>query len=245
MNRLIEKLVLISLLLVTAPYGFCGETKTSSKSNAVSALADFPVEAKRIPFKDVIAFTTHYRVLDFDTNNAAHLELHQKLLQAAAAAGTRAAKEGIFATRPNEAGNGLESVARKALRDAGLDARIPVNSEGEHQVTGYPDIEIVGAVPCYLELKTYNAATVNTTQRSFYFSPSAHPKVTHDALHFLLAYQLERQSHNGKTVFVPVHWKLLTLENLTVDLKLEFNQSNRGLYGPDAGKSLLSESSVD
>jgi hypothetical protein len=245
MSQMFLKLVLFSLLLVTAPSGFCGDTKTSSKSNAVSALADFPAEAKKIPFKDVIAFTTYHRVLDFDTNNAAHLELHKKLLQAAAAAGARAAKEGIFATRPNEAGNGLESFVRNALRDAGLDARIPVNSEGEHQVTGYPDVEIAGPVPCYLELKTYNAATANTTQRSFYFSPSAHPKVTHDALHFLLAYQLEKQSRDNKTVFVPVHWKLLTLENLVVDLKLEFNQSNRGLYGPGAGKSLLSEGSVD
>ena len=48
----------------------------------------------------------------------------------------------------------------------------------------------------------------------------------------------------GKTVFVPVHWKLITLENLLVDLKFEFNQSNRGLYGADAAKSLLSEGEV-
>lgn len=245
MSRLLQKLVLISILLAIAPLAFCDDARTSTNSNLNFALADFPTETKRIPFKDVIESTTHHHVLGFETNNLAHLELRKKLLQAAAAAGRSAAKEGIFATRPNEAGNHLEPFVRTALRNAGLDARVPMNSEGEHQVTGYPDVEIIGPIPCYLELKTYNAATANTTQRSFYFSPSEHPKVTRDALHFLLAYQLEKQSRDGKTVFVPVHWKLLTLEDLVVDLKLEFNQSNRGLYGPDAGKSLLSEGSVN
>ena len=40
---------------------------------------------------------------------------------------------------------------------------------------------------------------------------------------------------------MPVHWKLITLENLTVNLKYEFNQSNRGLYGSEANKALLGE----
>ena len=46
------------------------------------------------------------------------------------------------------------------------------------------------------------------------------------------------------TVSVPVHWKLITLENLEVELKAEFNQSNRGLYGAGPGKALLSEGAV-
>ena len=30
---------------------------------------------------------------------------------------------------------------------------------------------------------------------------------------------------DGKTVFLPNHWKLLTLQNLEVDLKFEFHQA--------------------
>ena len=43
--------------------------------------------------------------------------------------------------------------------------------------------------------------------------------------------RLLRIDRDGKAVFVPTHWKLLTLQDLEVDLKFEFNQSNRGLYG--------------
>ena len=112
---------------------------------------------------------------------------------------------------------------------------------GTAQEPGYPDVEIPGDPPCYLELKTYSATTANTTQRSFYYSPSDRPKVTRDALHLLLAYELEKVERDGKTVFIPAHWKLITLQDLHVDLKFEFNQSNRGLYGKEAGKALLGE----
>ena len=194
------------------------------------ALAELAQPAKKIPFKAVIHATTGHRVLDFDTNNPAHADLRVKLLRAAALAGERARKDGLAAVRPNEAGNHLEPFVRAALKEAGLEARIPRTTADRAQVAGYPDIEIVGPVPCYLELKSYNAATADTTQRTFYYSPSATPKITHDALHFLLAYELEKVTRDGKVIFVPTHWKLLTLQDLEVDLKSEFNQSNRGMY---------------
>jgi hypothetical protein len=233
--------LLILLWPTLALSALAADTNALAKTNPHSALAEIVRPEKQIPFKDVIEATTHFRVLDFDTNNPAHLELRRKLFQAAALAGERAATAGIDADRANEAGNHLEPFVRTALREAGLAARVPVNTEGDAQATGYPDVEITGATPCYLELKTYNAATANTTQRSFYYSPSAHPKVTRDALHFLLAYQLEKTSRDGRTLFVPIHWKLITLEDLLVDLKFEFNQSNRGLYGEGAARALLSE----
>ena len=139
----------------------------------------------------------------------------------------------------------MESFVRAAFKDAGLNARVPVTAAGEAQAVGYPDVEILSDPPCYVELKTYNASTANTTQRSFYYSPSENPKVTHDALHLLLAYELDRTERDGKTVFTPTHWKLITLQDLEVDLKFEFNQSNRGLYGKDAGKALLGESRAE
>lgn len=232
------------LVWLTALSLFTRNVGAATNATQQTTLAELTRPEKQIPFKDVIEATTHFRVLDFDTNNPAHLDLQKKIFAAAAKAGERAAKEGLPAERANEAGNHLEPFVRTALREAGLAARVPVNDRGAAQATGYPDVEITGPTPCYLELKTYNAATVNTTMRTFYYSPSEHPKVTRDALHFLLAYELEKTERAGKTVFVPVHWKLLTLEDLAVDLKFEFNQSNRGLYGTDAAKSLLSEGEV-
>ena len=218
---------LVITSLVIAPAAFAQPTTNSLRSS----LAELTKPAKKLPFKTVIEATTGHRVLDLDTNNAAHAELQSKLLKAARLAGERAGREGIVAARPNEAGNYLEPFVRAALKECGLEARIPRTTQNRAQVTGYPDIEITAPTPCYLELKTYNAKTVNTTQRSFYYSPSATPKVTHDAVHLLLAFELTKIERSGKTVFVPTHWKLVSLSALEVDLKFEFNQSNRGLYG--------------
>ena len=213
--------------------GSFGQSPPSTNTALEASLAELTKPSKKIPFKAVIHATTGRRVLDFDTNNPAHVELRKKLLRAAALAGERARRDGLTTLRANEAGNHLEPFVRAALREAGLEARVPVNTTGRAQATGYPDVEITGATPCYLELKSYSATTVNTTQRSFYYSPSETPKVTRDALHFLLAYELEKETRDGQAVFRPVHWKLLTLQDLEVDLKFEFNQSNRGLYGRD------------
>lgn len=226
----------VALLVLSA---FTSLAATNSPSAA--ALAELTKPAKRISFKEVILATTQHRILDFDTNNAAHRELFQKISAAASAALTNARTAGLFSARANEAGNHMESFVRAALKDAGLNARVPVTTAGEAQAVGYPDVEILSDPPCYVELKTYSASTANTTQRSFYYSPSENPKVTHDALHLLLAYELDRTERAGKTVFTPTHWKLITLQDLEVDLKFEFNQSNRGLYGKDAGKALLGE----
>ncbi len=237
----LQQLAALALLLAFVCGSFGSDT---TNSPLTATLAELSKPAKQIPFKEVIEATTQHRVLDFDTNNPAHLELRRQLLQAAARAGERAAKAGLDADRANEAGNHMEPFVRAALRDAGLAAGVPVNTGGAAQATGYPDVEITGPTPAYLELKTYNAATVNTTQRTFYFSPSAHPKITRDALHFLLAYQLEKTARDGKTVFVPVHWKLITLQDLRVDLKFEFNQSNRGLYQSGMTNAVLGESAA-
>ena len=215
-----------------------------TNSPSATALAELTKPAKKIPFKEVILATTQHRVLNFDTNIPAHRALFDKISAAANSALTNARAAGLFSARANEAGNHMESFVKAALKEVGLTARTPVTTEGDAQTVGYPDVEILGALPCYLELKTYSASTVNTTQRSFYYSPSAKPKVTHDALHLLLAYELERTEREGRTTFLPTHWKLVTLENLEVDLKFEFNQSNRGLYGKDAARSLLGESGV-
>jgi len=231
-------------VLLLVGLDFAARIVAQSNSSPFIALAELNSRSKRIPFKEVILATTQHRVLDFDTNNPAHVALHKKLSLAASAAAANARKDGLFAIRANEAGNNLEPFVKRALKDAGLNARTPITTAGEAQVVGYPDVEILSDPPCYLELKTYNATTANTTQRSFYYSPSENPKVTRDALHLLLAYELEKSERDGKTVFIPVHWKLITLQDLAVDLKFEFNQSNRGLYGKETSKALLGEGAI-
>ncbi len=235
-------LVIASLVIGHCP-GASAQPLSSTSPALEATLSALTKPAKKIPFKTVIHATTGHRVLDLDTNTSAHLELRAKILRAAALAGGRARKDGLAAARPNEAGNQIEPFIRAALKDSGLDSRVPRTAADRARAVGYPDIEITGDVPCYLELKTYSAATADTTQRSFYYSPSETPKVTHDAVHLLLAYELERVERDGKTVFIPNHWKLLTLQDLEVDLKFEFNQSNRGLYRDT--KATLDEGQIE
>ena len=232
------KLAVVALVALTAHPLPAAETNAA----LTTALRELTTPSKKLPFKDIIQATTGHRLIPFDTNNPAHAALRVKILQAAVRASERVRAAGLDAARANEAGNQLEPFVRAAMRDSGLDAHVPKTSAGRTQAVGYPDLEIDGAVPAYVELKTYNATTRDTTQRSFYYSPSATPKVTRDALHLLLAFELEKQERDGKTVFVPNHWKLLTLEDLDVDLKFEFNQSNRGLYGP--ARATLDEAPV-
>ncbi|MBU6411255.1 MAG: hypothetical protein KGR98_12795 [Verrucomicrobia bacterium] len=52
------------------------------------------------------------------------------------------------------------------------------------------------------------------------------------------------KQRKGKPAFVPVHWKLMTLQDLMVDLKHEFNQHNRNMYGSGAAKALIAEADV-
>jgi hypothetical protein len=243
-GRYYSQFALVTLGWMLATTVEAADSSVLTNSSLHSVLADLVQPAKSIPFKEVIQATTHQRVLNFNPNNPAHVELRKKILAAAKLAGERGRKEGIATARANEAGNHIEPFVKVALREIGLHAQTPTNALGKAQTTGYPDIEIASQPPCYVELKTYNATTVNTTQRSFYYSPSERPKVTRDALHFLLAYELEKSDRSGKTVFIPVHWKLITLENLQVDLKFEFNQSNRGLYGKEAGPAMLGESEI-
>ena len=49
----------------------------ATNSSSVTALSDLAKPAKKIPFKEVIAATTGHRVLNFDTNNPAHVALHE------------------------------------------------------------------------------------------------------------------------------------------------------------------------
>lgn len=239
MNQLVFGQVTLVLWMATR-LAATAETNSTLRTT----LAELTAPTRQIPFKQVVEATTRHRVLDFDPGNPTHIELRNKILAAAKLAGDRARQEGIATARANEAGNHIEPYVKAALREVGLHAQTPTNSLGNAQTTGYPDVEIVGRPPCYVELKTYNAATANTTQRTFYYSPSGQPKVTRDALHLLLAFELEKIERDGKAVFIPVHWKLISLQDLQVHLKFEFNQSNRGLYGKDAAKALLGEDAL-
>lgn len=148
-------------------------------------------------------------------------------------AGSSINKAGILRNRPNEVGNDIELFVREALSHFDYEANTPITSSGKRKSTGYPDIEFIDGFGRYqyLECKTYNIKNVDTTQRSFYLSPAEDFKITRDAHHFVFSYEIFVAGRHGKmNVFKCRHWKILSIENLLVDVKYEFNSDNDRLY---------------
>ena len=69
----------------------------------------------------------------------------------------------------------------------------------------------------------------NTTQRSFYLSPSEDAKITQNAHHLLAGFEIE----NNGNLYHPVGFIIADLYGLECDMKSEFNSDNKRLYSPD------------
>lgn len=189
-----------------------------------------------ISFQVAIKALTGFKVLTFDPSTEQNKELLRKFITAAQLSGRKAYDEGIYTARPNEAGNHIEPFVVEALRKVGLKADKPISRNGKKKSAGYPDIQIEdeNETTIYLDCKTYNIRTKDTTFRSFYFSPSEDPKITTDAFHLLISFELDVAERKGKRAFIPVSWQIYTLDKLMIQVKHEFNASNRELYTEEA-----------
>lgn len=189
---------------------------------------------KDIPYWLAIKVLTDCEVLKFDLSLEENKKLLNLLIESAKIAGENARKSGIQAKRPNEAGNKIEPFVIDALKQVGLSADKPKTKSGRKKVSGYPDIEIsYNNMTIYLDCKTYSGITKQQSFRTFYFSPSRDPKIVKDAYHLLLSYELKQITKNKRQFYVPISWQLYTLENLSIQIKHEFNASNKDIYRKD------------
>lgn len=148
-------------------------------------------------------------------------------------------KEPIRARRINEVGNAVELLVLDALEKAGMDSGRPVPPSGRRKTAGYPDLFAeTGKEYFYIEIKTYSPRTVNSSQRTFYISPSDDFKVARDGYHLLLAFSTEQLDEGTYSL---TGFKLLDLYELECQLKLEFNASNKDLYGDEPGLVVVEE----
>ncbi len=201
---------------------------------------------KNIPFNLVIESMTGKKVISFDFKNPEHKETLEFLKIAAVNAGKKINKTGILRPRPNEVGNDIEPYVRDALNDLGLNADIPKGPSGHKKTTGYPDIIFwYKSKPYYLECKIYNIKNIDTTQRSFYFSPSDEFKVIYDAPHFILSFEIYVAGEKGNNhIYKCRHYKILSIESLSLDVKYEFNSDNKRMYSGKDGTIILAEGEI-
>ena len=191
---------------------------------------------KEIPFPLAIKALTGFKVLAFEPSVEQNKKLLEQLSRAAQLGGKKAFEKGIFTARPNEAGNHIEPFIVDALKDAGLKADKPIAKSGKRKAAGYPDIQIEDEWnrTIYLDCKTYNTLTKDQTFRTFYFSPSEDPKITKDAFHLLMSFELDTAEREGRRAFIPISWQIYTLDKLLIQVKHEFNASNKDLYAKEA-----------
>ncbi|MBW1650049.1 MAG: hypothetical protein JRJ44_05145 [Deltaproteobacteria bacterium] len=202
---------------------------------------------KDIPFNLAIEAMTGKKVISFDILKDEHKDVLELLKQAALKAGTEINKKGIVRSRPNEVGNDIEHFIKTALNSLGLNAKIPTGPSGNKKAVDYPDIIFRHRNnPYYLECKTYNIKNINTTLRSFYLSPSNESKVIYDAPHLVLSFEIyiAGESEN-KNIYKCKHYKILSIEALSLDVKYEFNSDNKRIYSGKDGTIILSEGKIE
>ncbi|MBI5598559.1 MAG: hypothetical protein HY890_02345 [Deltaproteobacteria bacterium] len=201
---------------------------------------------KDVPFNLVVETLSGKKVLPFDFKSVVDKKLLNALEKVAVIAGRLINKKGIVSKRANEVGNYIEEHVKEALGRLSLKPGVPSGKSGRKKAAGYPDILFwLDDKPAYLECKTYNVENLDTTQRSFYFSPSDDFKVVYDAHHFVISYEMYVSGTKNRTdVYKAKNWKILSLETLSVDVKHEFNSDNKRLYSGKDGALLLKEGEV-
>jgi hypothetical protein len=117
----------------------------------------------------------------------------------------------------------------------GLSCDFPHTSEDKVQRSGYPDLRIVDKASqrvFYLDPKLYATGSRESSFRTFYFEPKiATNKVRDDAVHLVAGFEHEARK-DGRWNFT--RWDLVDLSQFKVNLKAEFQASNRDMYRQDA-----------
>jgi len=202
-----------------------------------AALARMLQPMKGVPFVAIIRALTGCRVLPVDTSDPTDTALIDKIKNLAHSVGEELQSNPIFRPRPNEVGNDIEPYVLRGLEKYGMVAARPTDASGRGQSTGYPDIltKDTQGNSVYIECKIYSANTKGTSMRSFYLSPSNRPKVTTDAKHLLLAFEMTSESVSGSedSSYTSVGYTLIDLYGLNCDVKYEFNANNKSLYKDD------------
>jgi len=199
---------------------------------------------RNIPLKLVIESLSGCIIVPFNPEDTKDQAVLNTLIEVAKLAGLNVNKEGIIRPRPNEVGNDIESFVLNALRTFGYESSKPATISGKKKSTGYPDIEFKDQYNRinYLECKTYNVQSILTTMRAFYLSPSEDFKVTKDAHHFIISYEIYVAGQiKTNNIYKCRNWKILSLDQLLVDVKYEFNCDNRRLYSQEL---ILAEGSL-
>jgi len=193
-----------------------------------------PSSREDTPFRDVVEAATGHRVIPADPEHPVHRLLLDAIADALdhgvatlSAADSPVREE----SRINEASRHFEILLRTSL-DAhpDLECAPPLLADGSAQAAGYPDLRIrhvPSGTIVYLDPKLVAADSLDSSLRTFYFTPrTTTNKIQDDAIHLLAG--ITHDGNLGQWRFLG--WKLVDLHGFRVRLKAEYQAANRDLY---------------
>lgn len=198
-----------------------------------TALSD-PESLRNILFSDVVRASSGKEIIPLDPNLPADAELIAALENAinnTLLRFNRPDSPTSTEKRINEVSKHFEAALQLEIDSTdGFVCAPPLTRAGKTQHSGYPDLRIVhqetGRVS-YLDPKLVASDSINSSLRSFYFTPKNKTgKIQEDSHHLLLG--IEHDGHNGSWKFTG--WNLVDLSLLKIRLKPEFQASNRDIY---------------
>jgi hypothetical protein len=141
--------------------------------------------------------------------------------------------------RINEASRFFEDGLLARLQNIdGISCSIPLTKAGKTQRSGYPDLKLqdqeTGDI-YYLDPKLMASGSESSSLRTFYFEPKDSTlKITADASQLILG--IEHDGNQGNWKFLS--YRLVDICHLKLNLKAEFQASNKELY---PAESILEE----
>ena len=209
-----------------------GEAKSDS-AVLIEWLLQDGRELKGIPFSEVLAATTGKNILPV-ASDAPWLQRLGAVLDRTLTAMNDTAHPIHSVGRINEASRFIEDqLMAECNKEPGWSCGIPRTSAGEEQRSGYPDLRLVleDQSVVYLDPKLFARGSKTSTLRTFYYEPKTTTgKVHDDAQHLLVGVQ-HNSGEGGQIRFE--EWDLVDVSKIKVQLKAEFQATNKDLYRGD------------
>lgn len=175
-----------------------------------------------ITFKELIKKTSDCEIIPLNLFEEKDLEVVNEIKESAKrlmkVAGK--ARRRYQADRVNEVGNRIENEFVEILSGTSLEAETLGKA-------GYPDIKLSdkhGRIT-YLESKTTSKPWDKGGMRSFYYSSGR--KINSDARHLLIGWKVKEEEPKYWEL---KEWKISELTDLELNLKKEYNATNKELY---------------
>ena len=194
---------------------------------------------KNIPFNIVVkSISNNVEVISFNECNDTHnraLEVLKKISQDVI---IKTKNQSIISERVNEVGNKIENIVKDSMIENDIKIIRPKSQKNKN--VGYPDFEFfIKNDSFYLECKTYNKKSYQSSNRSFFLSPSKDFKVGKSTVHFLLSFEIIKETINDINYYKAISFHIISIEKLQCDLKYEFNSSNKKIYSNNYGAKIL------